>query len=128
MRLRNACVLALAARGATSVHGFQLAPSPSRASPSTKAAATAVGTVADAETSSADASGGITTFADVNQLAFRALQRECKSLGLEAVGTTAALRGRLLDHLGLTRDAGPVAEVPKATAAEIEVRTVVRNP
>lgn len=71
------------------------------------------------ETSSTNGSSGM-TFADVNKLAFRALQRECKSLGLEAVGTTAALRGRLLDHLGLTRNAGPVTEVPKATPAEVE--------
>ncbi len=62
------------------------------------------------------------TYADVNSLAFRALQRECKSLGLSAVGTTAELRGRLLGHHGLERvvesaDVGTLA----ATAAEIEV-------
>lgn len=69
-----------------------------------------------AESSSSDAK----TFADVNGLAFRALQKECKALGLSAVGTTAALRGRLLDHFGLGKEKKVEVEVPKATAAEIE--------
>jgi len=61
------------------------------------------------------------TYAEVNKLAFRALQKECKSLGLSAMGTTAALRGRLVDHFGLAREEKAVAvELPKATAAEIE--------
>jgi len=60
------------------------------------------------------------SYADVNKLAFRALQRESKSLGLSAIGTTSALRGRLLDHFGLTREETAVVEAPKATAAEIE--------
>eukprot|EP00571_Detonula_confervacea_P011137 CAMPEP_0172309408 /NCGR_PEP_ID=MMETSP1058-20130122/9700_1 /TAXON_ID=83371 /ORGANISM="Detonula confervacea, Strain CCMP 353" /LENGTH=681 /DNA_ID=CAMNT_0013022027 /DNA_START=256 /DNA_END=2301 /DNA_ORIENTATION=- len=59
------------------------------------------------------------SFADVNKLTYRRLQRECKTLGLSAVGTTAALRGSLLEHHGLLREE-TVVEVPKATAAEIE--------
>ena len=60
------------------------------------------------------------TYADVNGLAFRALQRECKALGLSAIGTTAALRGRLLGHFGLERGEVDVV-APVMTAAEIEV-------
>ena len=63
---------------------------------------------------------GDTTYEDVNALAFRALQKQCKALGLSAKGTTAALRGSLLEHFGLMREAKKV-EVPAATAAEIEV-------
>ena len=41
------------------------------------------------------------SYDEVNKLAFRGLQSQCKELGLSAVGTTAALRGRLLEHFGL---------------------------
>ena len=62
------------------------------------------------------------TYADINALAFRALQRQCKSLGLSAVGTTAALRGRLLEHYSLNKEVTTKAvETPTATASEIEV-------
>ncbi|KAL7516802.1 hypothetical protein ACHAWX_001780 [Stephanocyclus meneghinianus] len=44
------------------------------------------------------------TFHDVQKLTFRELQRHCKSAGLEAVGSTAVLRGRLLGHYGLLRE------------------------
>lgn len=59
----------------------------------------------------------------MNDLAFRALQRECKVLGLSAIGTTAALRQRLLEHFGLANPNSGGAEitVPAVTAAEIEV-------
>eukprot|EP00804_Cyclotella_cryptica_P029378 CCRYP_013324-RB/>CCRYP_013324-RB protein AED:0.01 eAED:0.01 QI:238/1/1/1/1/1/2/968/468 len=45
-----------------------------------------------------------TSFQDVQKLTFRELQRHCKSVGLEAVGSTAVLRGRLLGHYGLLRE------------------------
>ncbi len=79
-------------------------------------------------TTSDEASTTTMTYADVNSLAFRALQRECKSLGLSAVGTTAALRGRLLGHYGLERvvEAADVATLA-ATAAEIEVSLSLRR-
>ncbi len=68
------------------------------------------------------------TYAEVNQLAFRALQRECKALGLSAVGTTAALRGRLLEHFGLmgkgSFEVGAEGAVPMVTVAEVEVSLV----
>lgn len=60
------------------------------------------------------------TYEEVNALAFRALQRQCKTLGLSAVGTTAALRGRLLQHFGLIREETVVQIVPNAAADEIE--------
>lgn len=73
------------------------------------------------------------TYAEVNHLAFRALQRECKALGLSAVGTTAALRGRLLTHFGLigketsmmSVGVGSEAAVPKLAAAEVEVSLIL---
>lgn len=37
----------------------------------------------------------------INQLTFRELQRQCKERDLPAKGNTAALRSRLLDHLGI---------------------------
>lgn len=63
------------------------------------------------------------TYHEVNDLAFRALQRECKVLGLSAIGTTAALRQRLLEHFGLANpnSGGADITVPAVTAAEIEV-------
>mmetsp|Transcript_47895 Transcript_47895/g.101776 ORF Transcript_47895/g.101776 Transcript_47895/m.101776 type:complete len:723 (-) Transcript_47895:168-2336(-) len=119
MRLTNACcVLAIAAAGGSTVHGFQLASSP-RACSSMKVSATMNVDEVAAETTSPN--GSSMTYAEVNKLAFRALQKECKSLGLSAMGTTAALRGRLVDHFGLAREEKAVAvELPKATAAEIE--------
>ena len=63
------------------------------------------------------------TYADINKLAYRALQKQCKTLDLIAVGTTSTLRGRLLDHYNLSRETNDiVVDVPKATAEEIEVR------
>ena len=63
------------------------------------------------------------TYADINKLAYRALQKQCKTLDLIAVGTTSTLRGRLLDYYNLSREANDiVVDVPKATAEEIEVR------
>jgi hypothetical protein len=64
----------------------------------------------------------VKTYHEVNDLAFRALQRECKTLGLSAVGTTAVLRQRLLEHFGLANPTGGVEiAIPAVTAAEIEV-------
>mmetsp|Transcript_1620 Transcript_1620/g.2771 ORF Transcript_1620/g.2771 Transcript_1620/m.2771 type:complete len:722 (+) Transcript_1620:74-2239(+) len=117
MRLTNACVLAIAAASGSAVHGFQLAPAPRIAS-SMQVSATMDPVVT--ETSPTDESNSSMTFAEINKLAYRALQRECKSLELEAVGTTSALRWRLLDHFGLIKESTAVVEVPKATAAEIE--------
>jgi len=63
------------------------------------------------------------TYADINKLAYRALQKQCKTLDLIAVGTTSTLRGRLLDYYNLSRETNDiVVDVPKATAEEIEVR------
>ena len=65
----------------------------------------------------------VKTYHEVNDLAFRALQRECKTLGLSAVGTTAILRQRLLEHFGLANptSGGVEIAIPAVTAAEIEV-------
>ena len=87
------------------------------------AAASMVATEVEAESSPSTSPNGSMTYADVNKLAYRALQKECKALGLLAVGTTAALRKNLLEHFGLARESAAV-EVPSATAAEIEVRTI----
>ena len=68
------------------------------------------------------------TYHEVNDLAFRALQRECKVLGLSAVGTTAALRQRLLEHFGLDVKGGGSVEITvpaTVTAAEIEVSSAL---
>ena len=66
------------------------------------------------------------TYADINKLAYRALQKQCKTLDLIAVGTTSTLRGRLLDHYHLSRETNDiVVDVPKATAEEIEVRYII---
>ena len=121
MRLTTAWVLVLAA--ASGAHGFQLSASSS--SPrlaSSKMQVSMVATEVEAESSPSTSPNGTMTYADVNKLAYRALQKECKALGLLAVGTTAALRKNLLEHFGLARESAAV-EVPSATAAEIEVRT-----
>ena len=124
MRLVHAWVLVLAAACGSAVNGFQITSAP-RMSLSMQVSATVDKTaeVAVAEETSAPNGSSISmTYADINNLAFRALQKECKSVGLSAVGTTAALRGRLLDHFGLSKEKKVVEiEVPKATAAEIEV-------
>lgn len=123
MRLVHAWVLVLAAACGSAVNGFQITSAP-RMSLSMQVSATLDKTaeVAVAEETSAPNGSSSMTYADINNLAFRALQKECKSVGLSAVGTTAALRGRLLDHFGLSKEKKVVEiEVPKATAAEIEV-------
>lgn len=68
------------------------------------------------------------TFHDVQKLTFRELQRHCKSAGLEAVGSTAVLRGRLLGHYGLLRENNFEAQ-PDAgqSPKEIEVGVLLRN-
>lgn len=43
----------------------------------------------------------------VNSLTFRQLQKECKERSLPATGNTAALRGRLLENLGIFACVGP---------------------
>ena len=70
----------------------------------------------------------VMTYADVNSLTFRELQRECKALGLSAIGTTSALRGRLLNHHGLERVVRVDVTTPAASAAEIEVSFVCVPP
>ena len=45
---------------------------------------------------------GIMTYADIQNLAYRALQKKCKSVGLSAAGSTVVLRGRLCEHFGLS--------------------------
>ena len=136
MRLTNAWLLVLAAATSSSpiVSGFQLSRSSYLSSPrvttsSIQVAATsdAVAEAASPPTSSPtnnndEQQHSTMTYADINALAFRALQRQCKSLGLSAVGTTAALRGRLLEHYSLSREVTTEAvETPTATASEIEV-------
>ena len=118
MRLTNACVLAIAAASGSVVHGFQLTSNAPRISSSMQVSATIDEAVT--ETPSPIGSSSM-SYADVNKLAFRALQRESKSLGLMVIGTTSALRGRLLAHFGLTREEMVVLEAPNATAADIEV-------
>jgi hypothetical protein len=116
MRLITACVL-LTSSTSFVANGFQAA-SPlssvrsSRQSTSSKSVAAA--------TMSATSSS--MSYDEVSKLAFRGLQSQCKELGLSAVGTTAALRGRLLEHFGLTKGVTLQKEAPAATAAEIEVR------
>lgn len=58
------------------------------------------------------------SFQDVQKLTYRDLQRHCKSVGLEAVGSTAVLRTRLLGHYGLSRGESKVQD---ATSQEVEV-------
>lgn len=96
-------------------NGFQ-ATSPlsvrtSRVSTSSKSVAAAIDT--------ATASSSM-TYDEVNNLAFRALQSQCKELGLSAVGTTAALRGRLLEHFGLLKEVSLQKETLAVTPEEIE--------
>ena len=123
MRLAAAWVLAITS-GSTSLvaDGFQFSPSSlshhrhaiiGKTSSSSMSVAAAVDEAV--ETSSM-------TYTDVTSLTFRELQRECKGLGLSAVGTTAALRGRLLEHFGLSRANKIESEAPMATPEEIEVR------
>jgi len=50
----------------------------------------------------------------VNKLTFRQLQRECKENGLPAVGSTAALRGRLLEFYGVARNTAAAASAVAA--------------
>ena len=45
---------------------------------------------------------GIMTYADIQNLAYRALQKKCKSVGVSAAGSTVVLRGRLCEHFGLS--------------------------
>lgn len=97
-------------------NGFQ-ATSPlsvrtSRVSTSSKSVATAPMSATTSSSMSYD---------EVNKLAFRALQSECKQLGLSAVGTTAALRGRLLEHFGLAKEVAlEKGAAPAVTPEEIE--------
>jgi pentatricopeptide repeat protein len=113
MRLVNAWVVTLAAVSGSAVNGFQLSSMP-RMTSSMQVSATM-----DPVTETSAPNGSM-SYAEVNKLAYRGLQKQCKSLELEAVGTTAALRGRLLDHFGLNREKKVEVEVPMATAEEIE--------
>ena len=45
---------------------------------------------------------GMMTYADIQNLAYRALQKKCKSVGVSAAGSTVVLRGRLCAHFGLS--------------------------
>lgn len=118
MRLVTAWVL-ISSTTSLVVNGFQTSsPLVTTSARSTSQSSTSkyVATATMSATSSA------MSYDEVNKLAFRALQRQCKELGLSAVGTTAALRGRLLEHFGLAREVTMQSEAPAATAAEIEVR------
>ena len=130
----NAWVLTMAVTSGsiiTPTTGFQQrASSSSPSSPSSsprscvgssiRVSATAIPPASSVVDAAAAAAAAVMTYADVNGLAFRALQRECKALGLSAIGTTAVLRGRLLGHFGLERGGVDVV-APVMTAAEIEV-------
>jgi hypothetical protein len=63
------------------------------------------------------------SFQDVQKLGYRDLQRHCKSLGLEAVGSTAALRKRLLGHYGLLKESNFTMD--EMTPQEVEVSSAV---
>jgi len=123
MRLSNTLTLALSGSSLLLVEGFRaisltkngVFTSPIGSSTMQVASAVAEIEVAEIEVETPTSM----TYAEINALAFRALQRQCKTLGLSAVGTTAALRGRVLEHFGLIRET--VVEIaPTATAAEIE--------
>mmetsp|Transcript_8634 Transcript_8634/g.13010 ORF Transcript_8634/g.13010 Transcript_8634/m.13010 type:complete len:720 (+) Transcript_8634:201-2360(+) len=115
MRLVTACML-ISSTTSLVANGFQ-ATSPlsvrtSRVSTSSKSVATAPMSATTSSSMSYD---------EVNNLAFRALQSECKELGLSAVGTTAALRGRLLEHFGLAKEVAlEKGAAPAVTPEEIE--------
>ena len=117
MRLVTACML-ISSTTSLVANGFQ-ATSPlsvrtSRVSTSSKSVATAPMSATTSSSMSYD---------EVNKLAFRGLQSECKQLGLSAVGTTAALRGRLLEHFGLAKEVAlEKGAAPAVTPEEIEVR------
>lgn len=117
MRLVTACML-ISSTTTLFANGFQAtSPLPvmtSRVSSSSKGVAAATAT----------ATSSNMTYDEVNKLAFRALQRQCKELGLSAVGTTAALRGRLLEHFGLSKEVSVQKEAPAVTPEEIEVRNL----
>ena len=115
MRLVTAWVL-ISSTTSLVVNGFQTSSPLITTSSSQSSSSKYVATATMSATSSA------MSYDEVNKLAFRALQRQCKELGLSAVGTTAALRGRLLEHFGLAREVTMQSEAPAATAAEIEVR------
>ena len=85
----------------------------------------AMGT-SSASSSSDDQQISITDVNSVKSLSFRQLQRACVARGLPAVGSTAALRSRLLDSAGLPDVSAPVA--PKAVnGSEDEVSRSVEN-
>ena len=120
MRLVTACML-FSSTTSLFANGFQAtSPLPvmsTRVSTSSKGVAAATATTASSSM----------TYDEVNKLAFRALQRHCKELGLSAVGTTAALRGRLLEHFGLLKEVSLQKEAPAVTPEEIEVRNIERT-
>ena len=118
MRLVTAWVL-ISSTTSLVVNGFQTSSPLVTSARSTSQSSTSKYVVASASMS---ATSSAMSYDEVNKLAFRALQRQCKELGLSAVGTTAALRGRLLEHFGLAREVTLQSEAPAATAAEIEVR------
>ena len=114
MRLVTACMLVSSTTFLA--NGFQ-ATSPLSVRTSHVSSSSAIVAAATMSATSSSMS-----YDEVNKLAFRALQSQCKELGLSAVGTTAALRGRLLEHFGLLKEVALQKEAPAATAAEIEVR------
>ena len=70
-----------------------------------------------ASASSDDQQIPITDVNSVKSLSFRQLQRACVVRGLPAVGSTAALRSRLLDSAGLPDVSAPAA--PQAVEDEV---------
>ncbi len=119
MRLSSAWIIAFTSSSSYYVDGFQFSTSLS----SRCSHRVAISSSKSVAAAAVDEAVGTTSMSydEVNKLAFRALQRECKVLGLSAVGTTAALRGRLLEYFGLSKEASS-NPAPAATVAEIEVR------
>ena len=63
------------------------------------------------------------TYEEVNKLAYRELQKECRERGLPAVGITGALRSRLLGVSGTTAE----DEVDSDDTSEVSNRRYFRN-
>lgn len=112
------------------VQGFQLSSTPRGFSICRSSIqASSATTLTETDSAVATAPRHDMSYAEVNHLAFRALQRECKALGLSAVGTTAALRGRLLEHFGLmgkeSSGVGAGSQVAAPVEAEVEVSSIL---
>lgn len=110
MRLNTAATLILLQSSVltTLVTGFTTSSS-SRSSIATTPLSVAIAAAEDATavSSGSNSSGpGLDEFTIRHKLTFRELQRECRSLGLEVTGNTAALRARLIGAVCGSSSAG----------------------